>query len=127
MESLRERHERIVSELKGESETFTAGEKAAIDWLESPKPWDLPKESDEFLYDYLQIITLYVERMRGISLKEARERVGLSRYAVVKKTGVPGTTFQHWENGEFAPTPNTWKYFEKVCELLGVDTKEITF
>lgn len=127
MESLRERHKRIVSELGQGNESFSEGEKAALEWLESDEPWNLEKKESDFLFDYLQIITLYVERMKGLSLKEVREKKGLSRYTVSKEAGVPPTTLKHWENDGMSPTPNTLAAFKKVCGILGVNPNDITF
>lgn len=57
-----------------------------------------------------------------MSMKELRERRGLSQVQIADRLAVDKSTVSKWESGDSTPLR---KYRRKLCELLGCTEEEL--
>lgn len=59
-----------------------------------------------------------------ISLKEARERAGLSQVQAAKRVGISERTLREWEHGRIDPTGDG---FKKLCDCYKVSVGDVSY
>lgn len=59
-----------------------------------------------------------------ISLKEARERAGLSQVQAAKRAGISERTLREWEHGRTAPTGDG---FKKLCDCYHISVGDVSY
>lgn len=59
-----------------------------------------------------------------ISLKEARERAGLSQVQAAKRAGISERTLREWEHGRIDPTGDG---FKKLCDCYKVSVGDVSY
>lgn len=59
-----------------------------------------------------------------ISLKEARERAGLSQVQAAKRVGISERTLREWEHGRISPTGDG---FKRLCDCYHVSVGDVSY
>lgn len=60
--------------------------------------------------------------VKALTLREVRERAGLSQNALAQKAGITIQTISRIENG----LPTKESTIEKICKIIGVSRNDIT-
>jgi len=59
-----------------------------------------------------------------ISLKQLRERVGLTQEELARRCGIPLRTYQRWETGETLARPNI-RQIKALCKELSIPIEDL--
>ncbi len=60
----------------------------------------------------------------GTSLKQLRERAGLTQEELARRCGIPLRTYQRWETGETAARPNI-RQIKALCKELNIPIEDL--
>ena len=58
------------------------------------------------------------------SLKQLRERAGLTQEELARRCGIPLRTYQRWETGETAARPNI-RQIKALCKELNIPIEDL--